>query len=115
MVLKEMELFEKNKGAAITARQAGHRVEIYEKTRDIGGQIWIAAAPPHKQELLEFIRYYRAMVEKYETPIHLNTYVDFALIKKVNPEHLIIAQGAAPIILPIDGAKDKMYGRPGRC
>lgn len=102
-----MEPFEKNKGAAITARQAGHRVEIYEKTRNIGGQIWIAAAPPYKQELLEFIRYYRAMVEKYETPIHLNTYVDFALIKKVNPEHLIIAQGAAPIILPIDGAKDK--------
>ncbi len=93
--------------AAITAKQAGHRVEIYEKEGDIGGQIRIAAAPPHKQELLEFIRYYRVMVEKYEIPIHLNTHVDLELIKKVNPDHLIIAQGAAPLIPPIDGTNDK--------
>jgi NADPH-dependent 2,4-dienoyl-CoA reductase/sulfur reductase-like enzyme len=38
--------------AAITARQAGHRVEIYEKTGDIGGQIWIAAAPPISRSCL---------------------------------------------------------------
>jgi len=93
--------------AAITAKQAGHRVEIYEKTGEIGGQIWIAAAPPHKQELLEFIRYYRVMVEKHEIPIHLNTCVDLPLIKKINPDHLIIAQGAAPLIPPIDGTNDK--------
>lgn len=93
--------------AAITAKQAGHRVEIYEKTGDIGGQIWIAAAPPHKQELLEFIRYYRAMVAKYEIPIHLNTCVDLAMIQKINPDHLIIAQGAAPLIPPIEGTDDK--------
>jgi len=93
--------------AAITAKQAGHRVEIYEKEGDIGGQIRIAAAPPHKQELLEFIRYYRAMVVKYEIPIHLNTHVDLELIKNVNPDHLIIAQGAAPLIPPIDGTNDK--------
>ena len=93
--------------AAITAKQAGHRVEIYEKTGDIGGQIWIAAASPHKLELLEFIRYYRVMVEKYEIPIHFHTCVDLALIKKINPDHLIIAQGAAPLIPPIDGTNDK--------
>ncbi len=93
--------------AAITAKQAGHWVEIYEKTGDIGGQIWIAAASPHKLELLEFIRYYRVMVEKYEIPIHFHTCVDLALIKKINPDHLIIAQGAAPLIPPIDGTNDK--------
>lgn len=92
--------------AAITAKQAGHRVEVYEKTGQIGGQIWIAAAPPHKQELLEFIRYYRAMVTKHEIPVHLNTCVDLALIQKINPDHLIIAQGAAPLIPPIDGTDD---------
>jgi 2,4-dienoyl-CoA reductase-like NADH-dependent reductase (Old Yellow Enzyme family) len=92
--------------AAITARQAGHRVEIYEKAGEIGGQIKIAAAPPHKQELLEFIRYYGAMVKKYEIPVHLNRCVDLELIKKINPDHLVIAQGAAPLVPPIDGAHD---------
>jgi 2,4-dienoyl-CoA reductase (NADPH2) len=92
--------------AAVTAKKAGHRVAIYEKDGDIGGQIWIAAAPPHKQELLEFIRYYGAMVKKYEIPVHLNTCVDLELIKKINPDHLIIAQGAALLIPPIDGTND---------
>ncbi|MBF0203336.1 MAG: FAD-dependent oxidoreductase [Desulfamplus sp.] len=93
--------------AAVTATQAGHRVEIYEKSEDIGGQIWIAAAPPHKQELLEFIRYYRAMLKKHDIPVHLNTCVDIDLIRQINPDHLIIAQGAAPLIPPIQGTDDK--------
>jgi 2,4-dienoyl-CoA reductase (NADPH2) len=93
--------------AAITARQAGHKVEIYEKAGEIGGQIKIAAAPPHKQELLEFIRYYGAMVKKYEIPIHLNRCVDLELIKKINPDHLVIAQGATPLVPPIDGGHDQ--------
>ncbi|MBU3954042.1 MAG: FAD-dependent oxidoreductase [Proteobacteria bacterium] len=92
--------------AAITAKQAGHGVAIYEKAPDIGGQIWIAAAPPHKQELLEFIRYYGAMVKKHAIPVHLNTCVDLDLIQKINPDHLIIAQGAAPLVPPIDGTDD---------
>lgn len=93
--------------AAITASQAGHGVEIYEKAGDIGGQIWIAAAPPHKQELLEFIRYYRAMLDKHEIPVHLNTCVDLALIQQVKPDHLIIAQGAAPLVPSIEGLEDR--------
>ncbi|MBF0232830.1 MAG: FAD-dependent oxidoreductase, partial [Desulfamplus sp.] len=92
--------------AAVTAKRAGHHVEIYEKSEDIGGQLWTAAAPPHKQELLEYIRYYRAMLKKYDIPVHLNIVVDLDLIKKIAPDHLIIAQGAKPIIPPIKGADD---------
>jgi len=46
------------------------------------------------------------MVTKHEIPVHLNTCVDLALIQKINPDHLIIAQGAAPLIPPIDGTDD---------
>ncbi|MCF6248345.1 MAG: FAD-dependent oxidoreductase [Desulfobacula sp.] len=92
--------------AAITAKKAGHRVRIFEKANDIGGQIRIAAAPPHKQELLEYIRYYRAMLKKHEIPIHLNIRVDLDLIKKTNPDHLVIAQGAKPLVPPIKGTDD---------
>ncbi len=42
--------------AAVTATQAGHSVQIFEKDDEIGGQIWLAGAPPHKEELLEFVR-----------------------------------------------------------
>ncbi len=89
--------------AAVTAAIAGHRVEIYEKAGEIGGQLRLAGAPPHKQELLEFIRYYRAMINKYAIPLHLNTEVNIALLKEKQPDHVIVAEGAEAVIPPIEG------------
>jgi len=90
--------------AAVTAAGRGHRVEIFEKDRDLGGQLWIAGAPPHKRELLEFIRYYRAMVQRHGIPLHLNTTVDLELIRSHAPDHVILAEGAKALIPPIPGA-----------
>jgi len=92
--------------AAVTATRAGHHVEIYDRDSDIGGQLWLAGAPPHKQEILEFIRYYRAMINKYAIPLHLNTPVTLDLIKKLNPDHAIVAEGAEPMAPPIKGLDD---------
>jgi 2,4-dienoyl-CoA reductase (NADPH2) len=92
--------------AAITAAICGHQVEIYEKDSDIGGQLWIAGAPPHKQEILEFIRYYRAQVKKHKIPLHLNTAVDSEIIKKQNPDYIILAEGAQPLMPQINGYDD---------
>ncbi|MBC2712300.1 MAG: FAD-dependent oxidoreductase [Desulfosarcina sp.] len=90
--------------AAVTAAERGHRVEIFEKDSDLGGQLWIAGAPPHKRELLEFIRYYRAMVNRCQIPLHLNTTVDINLIREKAPGHVIVAEGARALIPPIPGA-----------
>jgi 2,4-dienoyl-CoA reductase (NADPH2) len=92
--------------AAITAAICGHQVEIYEKDSDIGGQLWIAGAPPHKHEILEFIRYYRAQVKKHKIPLHLNTAVDSEIIKKQNPDYIILAEGAQPLMPQINGYDD---------
>ncbi|MBU2514337.1 FAD-dependent oxidoreductase [bacterium] len=92
--------------AAVTAKQAGHDVHLYEKKRDIGGQIWIASAPPHKEELMEFIRYYRTMLRVHNIPVHLNTEVTPELIEKENPDHIFVAEGAGPLIPPIQGTDD---------
>ena len=93
--------------AAVTAAQAGHQVAVYEKDPDIGGQLWMAGAPPHKRELWEYIRYYRAMVRKYGIDLHLNTRVDIELIKDSLPDYVILAEGAEPVVPPIKGADDK--------
>lgn len=90
--------------AAVTASIAGHRVKIYERTDDIGGQIWLAGAPLHKQELLEFIRYYRAMINKYDISLFLNKQVDKTFIQEENPDHLVIAEGAKALVPTIKGA-----------
>jgi 2,4-dienoyl-CoA reductase (NADPH2) len=92
--------------AAITANLAGHRVELYEKSPDIGGQLWMAGAPPHKREILEYVRYYRARVRKLQIPLYLNTVVDLEMIQRKKPEYVLIAEGAEPLIPPIQGATD---------
>ena len=96
--------------AAVTAAKIGHHVEIFEKTGDIGGQIHLAGAPPHKREMLEYIRYYRAMLEKYRIPVTFDTELtgDLAknLIMEKNPDHLIIAEGAIALLPSIAGADD---------
>jgi 2,4-dienoyl-CoA reductase (NADPH2) len=92
--------------AAVTATQAGHCVELFEKSSDIGGQLWMAGAPPHKREILEYIRYYWAMVRKLQIPLYLNTVVDMSLIQSKKPEFVMIAEGAESLIPPIPGAID---------
>jgi 2,4-dienoyl-CoA reductase (NADPH2) len=92
--------------AAITATLSGHRVALYEKGPDIGGQLWMAGAPPHKREILEYVRYYRAMVRKLQIPLHLNTTVDLALIRSKKPDFVLIAEGAESLIPPITGATE---------
>ena len=92
--------------AAVTAAICGHQVDVYEKDSDIGGQLWIAGAPPHKQEILEFIRYYRAQINKHQIPLHLNTTVDTHVVKKQNPDYIILAEGAEPLPPQIDGYDD---------
>ncbi len=89
--------------AAVTATQAGHKVEVFEKAGDIGGQIPIAAAPPHKQELNEFLRYYRAMLKRHKIPVHLNTEVTLEFMEKNAFDHVILAQGAEPLVPRIHG------------
>ncbi|MBF0102836.1 MAG: FAD-dependent oxidoreductase [Desulfobacterales bacterium] len=89
--------------AAITASQIGHQVSLYEKQSDIGGQVWLAGAPPGKQELWQFIRYYRAMLHELKIELHLNTLVDVECIQRLQPEHIIIAEGASPVSPPIQG------------
>lgn len=92
--------------AAITASRAGHTVELYDRDSDIGGQIIIAGRPPHKQELWEFIRYYKTMLGKHPVNMHLNTEVTTDMIKKIKPDHVIVAEGAAPMAPPINGLDD---------
>ena len=93
--------------AAYRAAEAGHVVDLYEKTSDIGGQIWLAGTPPHKQEFLEMIRFYDAMIEKYEVNLHLETEVTAELIHQTRPDFIISAEGAMVSVPPVDGMSDE--------
>ncbi|HON77738.1 MAG TPA: FAD-dependent oxidoreductase [Spirochaetota bacterium] len=92
--------------AAVRAAEAGHNVSLYEKEADIGGQLWIAGVPPHKEEIHEILRYYRAMIDRPNITVSLNSPVSIDMITGQHPDYVIIAEGAGPAAPPIDGIDD---------
>jgi len=92
--------------AAVRAAEAGHRVELHEKSDRIGGQLWIAGTPPHKHELWELVTYYDALLDKYDIDVVLGHEVTADFIKEEKPDHVIVAEGAEPLTPRIDGIDD---------
>ncbi len=92
--------------AAVRTAEAGHEVHLYEKNREIGGQIEVAGNPPDKHEMHELIRYYKSMLTKYNINLHLGTEATIDLIKELKPEYIIAAEGSEPAIPPIKGIDD---------
>lgn len=89
--------------AAITAAEIGHDVTLYEKTSKLGGQWNLAAVPPYKQDMASFSAWQQRMIKKSNIKVVLNTAISADEIMAMNPDKVIIATGAAPIIPPIKG------------
>lgn len=92
--------------AAITAAEAGHHVTVYEKDEHAGGGFYFAAIPPTKGEITDFIVWQLTQCKKLNIEIKYNTEVTVDVIKKINPDSIILATGAAPILPPIPGLKE---------
>lgn len=91
--------------AAYRAALAGHSVDLYEKEEKIGGQLWIAGTPPHKQELWKIINYYEEMIKLHNIRLNLNIKVDLEMILALKPEYIIAAEGAESLQPQIPGVE----------
>lgn len=92
--------------AAEAAARRGHRVTVYEKKADLGGQFKSAAYPIGKGELATFISSARQNLSDMQVPIHLNTEVTPELLEAEKPDAIIVATGAHPLMPPIPGIDD---------
>lgn len=95
--------------AAWTAAARGHEVELFEQNAYPGGQLKIAAIPPHKQLLARACVYYSNMCKKYGVRMHYNTKAEKALIEALNPDTVIVATGGNPLVPGIPGLKESGY------
>ena len=110
--------------AAMTAKEAGHDVTVYEKSDRAGGQFYAAAIPPCKGELADFIAWQKTQCAKLGIDIRYRTEASVALMKQEAPDVVVLATGAVPAVPPIPGvdgpavvtALDVLLGRvfPGR-
>jgi 2,4-dienoyl-CoA reductase-like NADH-dependent reductase (Old Yellow Enzyme family)/thioredoxin reductase len=97
------------KAAEIAARR-GHQVILYEAQDQLGGQFLLAAIPPHKQVLREFVTYLWKQIDKVGVKTVLNKPFDLKFLEKERPDAAIIATGAKPLIPEIEGIqKTKVF------
>lgn len=89
--------------AAISARKAGHDVTVYEKEKRAGGQFYIAAIPPCKGEISDFVRWQVHQSKELGIQIHYNTEATVENVRKGEPDAVIIATGAVQVRPPIKG------------
>ena len=84
--------------AARIAALRGHVVTLCEKSDRLGGQFWIGALPPGKQELTRGIKWLSIQVKEAGTTIELGKEVTLALVEELKPDVVIVATGGAPLI-----------------
>ena len=81
----------------------GHKVVLFEKEAQLGGQVTLAAIPPHKERIKPLITYLVNQLTKLDVQIELNTEVNLELIKSLKPDAVIVATGATAIIPQLPG------------
>ncbi len=90
--------------AALSASEKGHEVTLYEQNGRLGGQLHLAGAPPGREEFAQLAGDLEAQLRARNVRIIFHRTVDEALIKKENPDEVILATGATPVTPPITGA-----------
>ena len=91
--------------AAIAASDCGHDVSLYEKNSILGGQLFIASAPPGRDEFAVYARNLARQIEIRPVKVFLNTTFDMKLIEDEKPDHVILATGGVPMTAPIPGVE----------
>ena len=94
--------------AAITLAKRGFKVVVFEKSDRIGGNMNLAAVPPYKGLISEFIETLGIEAADLGIDIRLNTPGTVEAAKAVGAVGVVIAAGGIDIIPQVDGI-DKAY------
>jgi len=89
--------------AALAASERGHVVTLYEKGARLGGQLYLAAAPPGREEFRLVAQDLAHQIARSEVTVKLNTAVDAALLEAEKPDEVVLATGARPLQPAIPG------------
>lgn len=94
--------------AAMAAVARGHKVEVFEKEAEPGGQLLSASRPPHKAAFMDWVTWSLRQLKKSSTPVHFQHTVSKEEIKQRRPDAVILACGAYPVTAPIPGLDSKI-------
>jgi 2,4-dienoyl-CoA reductase-like NADH-dependent reductase (Old Yellow Enzyme family)/thioredoxin reductase len=105
--------------AARIARLRGHAVSIWERDRELGGKLDVASRAPSKAMVLSFRDYQARTLRELGVDVHTGAAVDAKVIGEEDPDVVLLAVGADPLVPPIPGihgtnvidAQEILHGR----
>lgn len=89
--------------AAITARQRGWDVELWEKTDRLGGTLWAAGGPDFKADIIKLINYMKVQCDKLGVKVRYNRTATAENVLGGHWDKVILAAGSDPAKPPIPG------------
>lgn len=101
--------------AAVTARQRGHSVVLFEAASRLGGRLNFSRQVPFKTDILRFMEYQIHMVEKLGVDVRLNTEATPELVSGMRADSVIVAVGADSKVPPIPGILGGKVIKPDDC
>ena len=84
--------------AALTAAGKGHDVTLFEKSDRLGGQLWLAKAPPDREEIGSILDYMVRQVRESGVDIRLSEAATLESIRALKPDTIQVASGSTPVI-----------------
>lgn len=93
--------------AAAVAAERGHEVILCEASHELGGALLFARHIPFKKEIDDLMCLLIRQAQNSGAEIRLNTRVTPELVREINPDVVVSAIGAEPIIPPIPGVDNK--------
>jgi mycofactocin system FadH/OYE family oxidoreductase 2 len=78
------------------AGRRGHRVDLYDRNDQLGGQVRIAMKGAGRDEFGVIIRNEKGQVEKAGVQVHLGVEVTPELVAKEKPDAVVVATGSVP-------------------
>lgn len=93
--------------AARVAALRGHRVTLWEKNGQLGGNLIPASIPEFKFDIKNLIQYLSSQIKKLGVTIELNKEATPEAVKHSNFHEVIVAAGATSLILDIPGCQKK--------
>ena len=93
--------------AARMAAVRGHRVVLFEKTAQLGGQVLLAARAPARAEYAGIVRFLVAQVRKLAIDVRLDVEATLPAVLAERPDAVVVATGSHPFVPPVPGSDGK--------
>ncbi len=91
--------------AAIAAAKRGYRVDLWEKSDRLGGNLWAAGLPTFKKDVFRLIAYMQHQIDSLNISVFLSKEARAGEVIAGNYDKVILAAGSKPVIPRIPGTE----------